>query len=126
MKRLSVLGSTGSIGLQTMEVIRSNRELFSLEAVAANSNVDLLEQQVKEFRPKLTVVCDESKYSELKRRVGALTEVATGLDGLIAAATFSEANTVVSAIVGIAGLIPTYYAIVNKKNIEPRMDTDGH
>ncbi|MDF2891422.1 MAG: 1-deoxy-D-xylulose-5-phosphate reductoisomerase [Clostridia bacterium] len=117
MKRLSVLGSTGSIGTQTMDVIRSNKELFSLEAIAANSSVDLLEQQVREFRPKLAVVYDESKYIELKNRVGALTEVATGLEGLIAAATITEADTVVSSIVGIAGLIPTYHAITHKKNI---------
>lgn len=117
MKRISVLGSTGSIGMQTMEVIRSNRELFNLEAITANSSIDLLEQQVREFRPKLAVIYDESKYAELKSRVGAMTEVATGREGLIAAATITEADTVVSAIVGIAGLIPTYHAITNKKNI---------
>lgn len=117
MKKLSVLGSTGSVGTQTMEVIRSNRDIFSLEAVVANSSVDLLEQQVKEFRPKLAVVYDESKYAELKSRVGSITEVATGLEGIIAAATIAEADTVVSSIVGIAGLIPTYHAINNKKNI---------
>jgi 1-deoxy-D-xylulose-5-phosphate reductoisomerase len=117
MKRLSVLGSTGSVGMQTMEVVRSNRELFNLEAITANSSIDLLEQQVREFRPKLAVIYDETKYSELKSRVGGLTEVATGMDGLIAAAAISEADTVVSSIVGIAGLVPTYHAIVNKKNI---------
>ena len=117
MKRLSVLGSTGSIGMQTMEVIRSNKDMFSLEAIAANSSIDLLEQQVREFRPKLAVIYDKSKYAELKSRVGDITEVATGLEGLIAAATITEADTVVSAIVGIAGLIPTYHAIINNKNI---------
>ncbi len=117
MKKLSVLGSTGSIGMQTMEVIRSNPESFCLEAVAANSSVDLLEQQVREFRPKLAVIYDESKYEELKSRIGGLTEVATGVEGLIAAASIQEADTVVSAIVGIAGLVPTYHAILNKKNI---------
>jgi len=117
MKRISVLGSTGSIGTQTIEVIKNNRELFSLEAVAANSSVDILEEQVRTLRPKLAVVYDESKYLELKRRVSGLTEVATGKEGLIAVATISEADTVVSAIVGIAGLIPTYNAIKAKKNI---------
>ncbi|MGB7606564.1 MAG: 1-deoxy-D-xylulose-5-phosphate reductoisomerase [Lutisporaceae bacterium] len=117
MKRISVLGSTGSIGTQTIEVIKNNRELFSLEAIAANSSVDILEKQVRELRPRLAVVFDESKYLELKRRVSGLTEVATGKEGLIAAATISEADTVVSAIVGIAGLIPTYNAIMAKKNI---------
>lgn len=117
MKRISILGSTGSIGTQTIEVIKSNRELFSLEAVAANSSVDILEEQVRTLRPKLAVVFDESKYLELKRRVNGLTEVAAGKEGLIAAATISGADTVVSAIVGIAGLIPTYNAIKAKKNI---------
>lgn len=117
MKRISVLGSTGSIGMQTLEVIRSNRELFSLEAITANSSIDLLEQQVREFRPKLAVIYDESKYAELKSRIGTLTEVATGIKGLIAAATITEVDTVVTSIVGIAGLIPTYHAITNKKNI---------
>jgi 1-deoxy-D-xylulose-5-phosphate reductoisomerase len=117
MKNLSVLGSTGSIGLQTMEVIRSNPESFRLEAVAANSSVDLLEQQVREFAPKLAVIYDESKYKELKSRIGGLTEVATGEEGLIAAASIQDADTVVSSIVGIAGLVPTYHAILNKKNI---------
>lgn len=117
MKRISVLGSTGSIGMQTMEVIRSNRELLSLEAITANSSIDLLEQQVREFRPKLAVIYDKSKYAELKSRVGAITEVATGIEGLIAAATITEADTVVTSIVGIAGLIPTYHGIMNKKNI---------
>jgi 1-deoxy-D-xylulose-5-phosphate reductoisomerase len=117
MKKISVLGSTGSIGMQTMEVVRSNRELFSLEAVTANSSIDLLEQQVREFRPKLAVIYDESKYAEFKSRVGTLTEVATGIEGLIAAATIAEADTVVTSIVGIAGLIPTYHAINNHKNI---------
>jgi len=117
MKRLSVLGSTGSVGTQTMEVIRSNRDIYSLEAVAANSSIDVLEQQVREFRPKMAVVFDESKYAELKSRVGGLTEVAAGIEGLIAAATIAEADTVVSSIVGIAGLIPTYHAVINNKNI---------
>jgi 1-deoxy-D-xylulose-5-phosphate reductoisomerase len=117
MKRISVLGSTGSIGMQTLEVIRSNKELFSLEAITANSSIDLLEQQVREFRPKLTVIYDKSKYAELKSRVGDITEVATGIEGLIAAATIAEADTVVTSIVGIAGLIPTYHGIMNKKNI---------
>lgn len=117
MKRISVLGSTGSIGTQTIEVIKSNREMFALEAVAANSSVDILEQQVRELRPKLAVVFDETKYSELKQRIGGLTEVAAGAEGLIAAATISNADTVVSSIVGIAGLIPTYNAIKAKKNI---------
>lgn len=117
MKKLSVLGSTGSIGMQTMEVIRSNPESFRLEAVAANSSVDLLEQQVREFGPKLAVIYDESKYQELKSRIGGLAEVATGVEGLIAAASIPDADTVVSAIVGIAGLVPTYHAIQNKKHI---------
>ncbi len=117
MKRLSILGSTGSIGTQTLEIVRENREKFKVEALAANSNIDLLEAQVREFRPKLTAIFDESKYEELKKRVNGLTQVTAGLDGVVEAATAEESDTVVSAIVGIAGLIPTYNAIKSGKNI---------
>lgn len=117
MKGLSILGSTGSVGMQTLEVARFNPELFRIEALAAHSNIDLLEQQVREFKPRLTAISEESKYLELKSRVGHLTQVTAGIDGVIEAAVLAEADMVVSAIVGIAGLIPTYNAIKSKKDI---------
>lgn len=117
MKALSILGSTGSIGTQTLEIVRNNKSEFKVEALAANSNIDLLEAQVREFRPKITAIGDDSKYEELKKRVSGLTEITAGSEGVVEAATAEDCDTVVSAIVGIAGLIPTYNAIKTGKNI---------
>ena len=117
MKRLSILGSTGSIGKQTLEIVRENPDKFGVEALAANSDIDGLEQQVREFRPKITAIRDEKKYKELNSRVGSLTQVTTGSEGVIEAAEAEGCDTVVSAIVGIAGLLPTYKAIKSGKNI---------
>ncbi len=117
MKRLSILGSTGSIGKQTLEIVRENPDKFEVEALAANSDIDGLEQQVREFRPKITAIADEEKYKELKSRVGGLTQVTTGSEGVVEAASAAGCDTVVSAIVGIAGLLPTYKAIKSGKNI---------
>lgn len=117
MKAISVLGSTGSIGTQTLDVIREYDEEFRIEALTAHSNIDLLEAQVREFKPKIAAIGDESKYKELKRRVGGLTYVAAGQEGVVEAATIESCDTVVSAIVGIAGLIPTYNAIKAGKDI---------
>ncbi|MDD4503537.1 MAG: 1-deoxy-D-xylulose-5-phosphate reductoisomerase, partial [Clostridiaceae bacterium] len=100
MKALSILGSTGSIGTQTLEIVRNNKSEFKVEALAANSNIDLLEAQVREFRPKVTAIGDKSKYEELKQRVSGLTEITAGLEGVVNAATAESCDTVVSAIVG--------------------------
>jgi len=117
MKVISVLGSTGSIGTQTLEVIREYKEEFRIDALAAYSNIDLLEKQVREFKPKLTAIGEESKYRELKSRVGGLTHVTAGMEGVVEAAAAGSCDTVVSAIVGIAGLLPTYNAIKTGKDI---------
>lgn len=117
MKAISILGSTGSIGTQALEVVREYKEKFRVSALAANSNIDLLEAQVREFKPTITAIGDESKYHELKSRVGGLTHVTAGLEGVVEAAAEEECDTVISAIVGIAGLIPTYNAIRAGKNI---------
>lgn len=117
MKRLSILGSTGSIGTQTLNIVREYKEEFRVDALAAYSNIDLLEAQVREFKPKIAAIGDASQYKELKRRVGGLTYVAADREGVVEAATAESCDTVVSAIVGIAGLIPTYNAIKTGKNI---------
>lgn len=117
MKNLSILGSTGSIGTQTLDIVRENKDRFKVEALAANSNIDLLEAQIREFRPKLTAIFDETKYKELKQRVNGITRIAAGPEGVVEAALIEGSDTVVSAIVGIAGLIPTYNAIKAGKNI---------
>jgi 1-deoxy-D-xylulose-5-phosphate reductoisomerase len=117
MKNISVLGSTGSIGTQTMDVVRNNKDQFRINSITANSNIDLFEQQIKEFRPQIAVIFDENKYKDLKSRVSRDVEILTGIDGLIQAATMDSTEVVVSGIVGIAGLIPTYNAVLKGKNI---------
>ena len=90
MKQISVLGSTGSIGTQTLEVVRANEDL-AVAALAAGSNIVLLEQQIREFQPKLAVVWDEEKAKELKTRVADLpVRVSSGMEGLLEAASLPE------------------------------------
>lgn len=116
-ENISILGSTGSIGTQTLEVVREIGGI-SVAAISANSNIDLLEVQAKEFKPELVCVMDENKALELKKRLlGCKCEVVSGMDGLIAAATISSADTVVNSVVGNIGLRPTVAAIKAGKNI---------
>jgi 1-deoxy-D-xylulose-5-phosphate reductoisomerase len=112
MKRLAILGSTGSIGTHTLDVVRAHPDAFSVAALAAGNNLDLLERQVREFAPRLVSLAEEAGARELRRRLGSgRTEVAWGPDGLVQAATLGEADVVVSAIVGAAGLLPTMAAV---------------
>jgi 1-deoxy-D-xylulose-5-phosphate reductoisomerase len=116
-ENISILGSTGSIGTQTLEVVREIGGI-NIAALTAGSNIDLLEVQAKEFQPELVCVMDENKALELKKRLaGSKTEVVSGMDGLIAAATISSADTVVNSVVGNIGLRPTVEAIKAGKNI---------
>lgn len=110
------MGSTGSIGVQTLDVARNlNIEVVGL---TGNSNIDLIEKQVLEFKPKYVALVNEKLSIELGKRLKGLNvEVYHGLEGLIKVATISEIDTVVTSIVGIAGLIPTMEAIRHKKNI---------
>ena len=115
-KVISVLGSTGSIGRQTLEVAR---ELgLNIAALTANGSIDLIEQQAREFSPRLVVLYDEAAAQELRGRLSDTDiEVQSGMDGLIAAATVEEADTVVTAVVGMIGLKPTLAAIAKGKRI---------
>lgn len=117
MKRtISVLGSTGSIGVQTLEAARNLG--INICALTANRNIDLLEQQARLFKPRLVSIGSSSDAAELKKRLEGLDiEVMYGLEGLKAAATINDADTVVVSVVGIAGLIPTMEAIRGGKNI---------
>jgi len=110
------LGSTGSIGTQTLDVVR-NIEGFEVKALSTNKNIDLLEKQIEEFHPKKVAVMDEEKAYELKKRIGSKIEILKGLEGLIEIAVMDEIDTLVTSVVGVIGLIPTYKAIQNKKNI---------
>ena len=115
-KCISVLGSTGSIGRQTLQVAR---ELgLTVTALAAGRQIDLLEQQARRFRPCLVAVFDEAAARELGKRLSDLpTEVVGGMEGLVAAAELEDADTVVTAVMGSVGLEPTLSAIRKKKRI---------
>ena len=115
-RSIALLGSTGSIGRQTLEVARDLG--LSVAALTANSSVDLLEQQAREFSPRLVVLYDEDAAREMRSRLAdTKIEVLSGMEGLIAAATMDEADTVVTAVVGMIGLKPTLAAIAKGKRI---------
>lgn len=117
MRNISILGSTGSIGTQTLEVVRNIKDI-KVSALTGNQNIDLLEKQVYEFLPEIVVVMDEKKAKELKDRIKAVpTKVLWGMEGLIEAATLPEIDTVVTSVVGNIGIEPTFYAIESGKNI---------
>ncbi len=115
-RSIALLGSTGSIGCQTLEVAR---ELgLTVAALTANSSVDLIEQQAREFCPRLAVLYDEAAAAELRERLrDTKTQVLSGMEGLLAAATAEDADTVVTAVVGMIGLKPTLAAIEQGKRI---------
>ncbi len=115
-KRISVLGSTGSIGKQTLEVAR--RENFKITALAANSNIDLLESQIREFEPCIAAVANEKAAAELKTKVAdTKTKILSGPQGVCEVAAFNQSNLVLNSLVGIAGLKPTFAAIEAGKDI---------
>ncbi len=116
VKAISLLGSTGSIGRQTLDICREQG--IKVAALTARSSIDLLEQQAREFRPRLAAVYDLEPALELAKRLAGLDiEVAYGLDGLRRAASLPESDTVVTAVVGMAGLWPTMAAIEAGKRI---------
>ena len=114
-KYVALLGSTGSIGTQTLDICREYAESFEVVSLAAGSNVELLSQQIAEFRPKVVGLADASKESELRERLSALgaaaPEIVVGSDAQTAVATAPGADTVVTGVVGCAGLLPTVEAI---------------
>lgn len=117
MKNIAVLGSTGSIGTQTLAVVRSHPELFHISVLAANSSDELLEQQIREFDPELAVLSDEKAYARLKERYHGRTKLAGGRQAFIDAAAYPDVDTVVTSMMGFAGLEPTMKALDAKKNI---------
>ncbi len=117
-KGIAILGSTGSIGTQTLEVIKSHPEHFSLEALTANNNIELLIQQAKEFLPDVVVVANENLYQRLKTELKELPiKVFAGSKAIEQIVEMGNINTVVTAMVGFAGLLPTLNAIKYGKNI---------
>ena len=131
MKNVSVLGSTGSIGTQTLDVIRKNNDLKAV-ALAAGSNVSLMEKQVREFLPRYVSMENREAMEDLKCRLADLSgiEYGYGKEGLIRAAVMDEADIVVTAVVGMKGIIPTIEAIKAKKDIalanKETLVTAGH
>lgn len=120
MKKLCILGSTGSIGTQTLDVCRDYPEEFEVLALSANSNIYLLAKQIIEFRPKVVCLCDETKIEELENLLENLDYEVTihlGEEGLQELVQINEVDTVVNALVGFVGLIPTLTAINHKKTI---------
>lgn len=117
MKHISLLGSTGSIGTQTLDVCRQHPDMFTVEALVAHRNIDLLEAQIKEFQPKVAGLVDPEAYKLLKARYSGPTQIIGGKEALIAGATLPEATMVITAIVGAAGIEPTVEAIKCKKTI---------
>lgn len=118
MKVISVLGSTGSIGTQTLEVVRASEGKLTVHALTANSNVELIEKQIREFRPEVAVLLEMEAAQELRKKVKDLSvKVLCGMDGLLEAVTAQRVNIVVTAVSGSIGLRPTLAALQAGKDI---------
>ncbi len=130
MKKIAILGSTGSIGTQTLAVVREQKDI-KVTAVAAGSNTVLLEEQIREFKPKLAAVWEEEKAKDLRVRTADLdVKIVSGMEGLLEAAAEQEAEMVVTAVVGMLGIRPTVAAILAGKQIalanKETLVTAGH
>lgn len=130
MKKIAILGSTGSIGTQTLEVVRENKDI-EVVGMAAGNNIHLLEKQIREFSPKVVAVWSEEKAKELRIKVSDLTvKVVSGMEGLIEIAILPETEILVTAIVGMIGIRPTIAGIEAGKNIalanKETLVTAGH
>ena len=117
MKNISLLGSTGSIGKQTLEVAAANPDKMKIRVLAAHTSDTVLEEQIRAFEPDFAVLSDKEAAARLKARYHGKTEILAGEEGLLAAATYSEVDTVLASMVGYAGLRPTMAAINCGKNI---------
>lgn len=131
MKQIAILGSTGSIGTQTLDVVRANPGELTVTALSAGRRIDLLEKQIREFHPRLVAVWEEEKALELKSRIQDTdTRVVSGMEGLLELAVMPEAEILVTAIVGMIGIRPTIAAIEAGKDIalanKETLVTAGH
>ena len=130
MKKIAILGSTGSIGTQTLEVVRENGDIQVL-GIAAGSNIGLLEEQIREFHPRLAAVWSAEKAGELRTRIADTdTRVVSGMDGLLEVSIMEDTEILVTAVVGMIGLRPTIEAIKAGKDIalanKETLVTAGH
>ena len=118
MKKISLLGSTGSIGVNTLDVVERNPESFQILAMSAGSNVDLFAEQIRKFKPRVVALFDTQKIATLKEQVVDLdVEILSGEEGIFEVATISEVDVVVSGVVGKAGLLPAIEALKAGKNL---------
>lgn len=117
MKNISILGSTGSIGRQTLDVVKNHREKFKVVGLSALENIDEIEKQIYEFDPEIVAIFNQDKAEVLSNRVGRKIKIVSGIDGLIEVATLNSANIVVTSVVGSIGLVPTLEAIRCNKTI---------
>ncbi len=129
LKKISLLGATGSIGRQTMEIVRENRELFEVVAFSAGTNIELTKEYIREFTPSLVSVKEKKDYESLKAEFPK-TKFSYGDDGLVEVAVYPESNILVNAVIGSVGLYPTLKAIEAKKDIalanKETLVTAGH
>ena len=132
MKNIAILGSTGSIGTQTLDIVSQNPEDLAVVAMSCGSNIDLFEKQIRKYHPSLVAIKSEELAKDLKGRLSDLDgiEVLFGMEGLIAVATYEKAEVVVTAVVGMIGVQPTIAAIKAKKDIalanKETLVTAGH
>ncbi|WP_248477327.1 1-deoxy-D-xylulose-5-phosphate reductoisomerase [Tepidibacter aestuarii] len=119
MKKISILGSTGSIGTQALDVVRNNKDKFKIEALAVNTSIEKLKNQIIEFRPKVVAVYNEDKANELKKILPNEVDVDiySGMKGLKTIASLESVDIVLTALVGMIGLVPTLEAIKYRKTI---------
>jgi len=117
MINISILGSTGSIGTQTLEIADFFKDEINIVAITCNNNIDLLEKQIKKYNPKISVVMNKEKYEILNNRISTKTKLKYGMDGLKEAASIPEVDIVLTAVSGMIGLEPTISAIKSKKKI---------
>ncbi|MCR5656654.1 MAG: 1-deoxy-D-xylulose-5-phosphate reductoisomerase [Butyrivibrio sp.] len=130
-RKIVLLGSTGSIGTQTLDVVRANPEELKVIGIAANRSVDMVEQQVREFKPKYVCMFDEEAAKDLKVKLADMpVTVLSGMDGLVEISSVPEADTVLTAVVGMIGIRPTIAAIESGKDIalanKETLVTAGH
>ena len=130
MKKIVILGSTGSIGTQTLEVVRNQADMEVI-GLSCGHNIELLEKQIREFKPLYAVVDNQKAASDLKIRIqDCNTKISVGMEGLCSLASCKEANTIVTAVVGMLGIQPTIAGIESQKTIclanKETLVTAGH
>ena len=130
MKSVSLLGATGSIGVQTLDVIASHPEQFKLSSMSVGKNIEAAEKIIFKFQPEICAVQNEEDAKKLRSKVSSSTRVVSGMDGLIEAAVSTDSTVVVNAVIGSVGLLPTLKAIEAKKTIalanKETLVTAGH